>query len=90
MKTFDLKVQLNIQIWKEGEMYVSYIPQLDISSCGKTVDEAKDNIIEAIEAFLEEAKKMGTVDQVLEEAGFTFEEGWNAPDIVAFEKVQLS
>jgi len=34
-------IQFNTQIWKEGDMYVSYAPQLDVSSCGKTVDEAK-------------------------------------------------
>lgn len=34
---------LNIteEIWKEGNMYTSYCPELDIASCGHTITEAK-------------------------------------------------
>lgn len=57
-------IQFNAQVWKEGNMYVSYAPQLDISSCGKTVDEAKKNIREAVGLFISEAQKMGTLEQI--------------------------
>jgi len=50
-------IQFNTQIWKEGDMYVSYAPQLDVSSCGKTVDEAKKNIKEAVSLFFSKPKK---------------------------------
>ncbi len=26
-------------IWKEGNVYVSYCPQFDVSSCGDTIEE---------------------------------------------------
>jgi len=61
------KIQFNTEIWKEGKVYVSYAPQFNVSSCGKTAIEAKKNILEAVELFLEETAKMGTISQVLKE-----------------------
>ncbi len=57
-------------IWKEGDVYVSYCPQLDVSSCGDTVEEARRMLKEAVRLFVEEAEKMGTLKEILEEAGF--------------------
>jgi len=42
-------------IEKEGNMYVSLCPELDIASQGKNVEEARKNLKEAIELFLESA-----------------------------------
>jgi len=42
-------------IEKEDDMYVSICPELDIASQGKSVEEARENLKEAIELFLEEA-----------------------------------
>lgn len=42
-------------IEKEEDMYVSLCPELDIASQGKSVEEARENLKEAIELFLEEA-----------------------------------
>jgi predicted RNase H-like HicB family nuclease len=42
-------------IKKEDNMYVSLCPELDISSQGKSVEEARENLKEAIELFLESA-----------------------------------
>lgn len=58
------------QIWKEGGMYTSHCPELDIASCGKTVDEARKNLREALEIFIEETHNMGTLKDLLEEAGY--------------------
>ena len=42
-------------IEREGDGYVSLCPELDIASQGDTIEEAKDNLIEAIELFFETA-----------------------------------
>jgi predicted RNase H-like HicB family nuclease len=57
-----MEIDFTTQIWKEGNMYVSYAKELDISSCGKTIKEAKMNFIEAVECFLEAAEEMGMVE----------------------------
>lgn len=43
-----MKIRLTEEIWKEGNMYVSYCPELDIASCGESVEQAKRNLKEAI------------------------------------------
>jgi hypothetical protein len=50
-----MKFKLTEELWKEGNMYVSYCPELDIASCGETVDQAKTNLKEVILINLEEA-----------------------------------
>jgi len=65
-----MDIQFTVQIFKEGRLYVAYTPELDVSSCGGTQAKAKVNLLEAVRLFLEEADKMGTLRQILEEAGF--------------------
>ena len=38
---------------KEGDMYVSLCPELDVASQGATVEEALANLKESVELFLE-------------------------------------
>ena len=42
-------------IERENDGYVSLCPELDIASQGDTIEEAKANLTEAIELFLETA-----------------------------------
>ena len=42
-------------IEREDDVYVAISPELDIASQGATIEEARDNLIEAIELFLEVA-----------------------------------
>ena len=42
-------------IEREGDGYVSLCPELDIASQGDSVEQAKANLTEAIEMFLETA-----------------------------------
>jgi len=64
-----MKIRLTEEIWKEGNMYVSYCPELDIASCGEDVQQAKKNLMEAIFINIEETKKMGTFEQFIEDCG---------------------
>ncbi|MBI1338578.1 MAG: type II toxin-antitoxin system HicB family antitoxin [Phycisphaera sp.] len=40
-------------IEREGDGYVSLCPELDIASQGDTIEEARANLIEAVEGFFE-------------------------------------
>ena len=64
-----MKIRLTEEIWKEGNMYVSYCPEMDIASCGESIQQAKKNLMEAILINVEETKKMGTFEQFIEECG---------------------
>lgn len=42
-------------IEQEGDGYVSLCPELDIASQGNNVEEARNNLVEALELFFESA-----------------------------------
>ena len=65
-----MEIQFTTQIFKEGPTYVAHTRELDVSSCGGTSQRALKNLKEAVRLFLEEADKLGTLDQILKEAGF--------------------
>ena len=64
-----MKLRLTEELWREGNMYVAYCPELDIPSCGHSVDQAKSNLKEVIVIHLEEAEKQGRLTELLESAG---------------------
>ncbi len=47
--------QLTAIIGREGDGYVALCPELDIASQGDTVQDARDNLREALELFFEAA-----------------------------------
>lgn len=53
------------EIWKEGNMYTAYCPELDVASCGRDIEEARNNLIEVIEIQLEETAQLGTLKTFL-------------------------
>lgn len=47
--------RLTAFIEHEGDGYVSLCPELDLASQGRTIEEARRNLIEALELFFETA-----------------------------------
>ena len=66
-----MKIKVTEEVWKEGNMYVSYCPELDMAACGKTIEESKKNLKEVISINFVECQKMGTLNELLHDAGFT-------------------
>ena len=64
-------ISYRTEIFREGDVYVARCPDLDVSSFGDTVDEARDSLQEAVEALLEGCEKLGTMDAVLAESGYS-------------------
>ena len=78
-------------IFKEGDTYVAYVPALDVSSCGATDEEARRNIRDAVRGFLAASADMGTLDEILREAGYHQEgEEWRAPEFVSVDRLTMS
>jgi len=90
----NMRLRFTSLIFKEKDMYVSYCPELDVSSCGKDVDKARKNLLEAVSIFLEETKSMGTLNEILEEAGYMpvdkKHSAWNPPDLILTERRELN
>ena len=83
-------ISLEIKVFKEGDAYVALCPELNVSSLGDDIENAKVSLREALEAFLEECEAMGTLQEVLEDAGFVKEkESWILEEPVIKEKIAL-
>ncbi|MBI4823245.1 MAG: type II toxin-antitoxin system HicB family antitoxin [Nitrospirae bacterium] len=86
-----IPIDYDVIVFKEDETYVAYCPELDISSCGNGVEHAKEMLRTAVRLSLEEAEKMGTLEDILEEARYKREESgrWTPPRLVATELVSV-
>ncbi len=49
-------------IWQEDEVYVSKCPELEVASAGDTPQEALENLKEAVDLYIENAKILGILD----------------------------
>ena len=63
--------KLTAVLHKEGDMYVALCPELDIASQGYTIEEAKNNLKEAISLFFECASKEEIEDRLCEDLYIT-------------------
>jgi predicted RNase H-like HicB family nuclease len=66
-----MEIQFTTRIFKEGRTFVAHALELDVASCGGTKEKAVKNLKEAVRLFLEETEKMGTLERILQEAGYT-------------------
>ncbi|OHB73187.1 MAG: hypothetical protein A2Z25_04300 [Planctomycetes bacterium RBG_16_55_9] len=55
----------------EGDGYIALCPELDIASQGDSVEEARKNLIEAIELFFETASETEIQERLREEVFIT-------------------
>ena len=60
-----MRKQLTAIIEREDDGYVSFCPELDIASQGFTIEEARDNLREALELFFETASSNEILPKVL-------------------------
>ncbi len=84
-------ISFTVHTFKEGRAFVAYVPELDVSSCGATDEEARRNIRDAVRGFLETSAEMGTLPEILEEAGYEHDgKTWRAPEFVSLDRLTLS
>jgi predicted RNase H-like HicB family nuclease len=85
------EIDYTVHMFREGDAYVAYVPELDVSSCGTTDEEARKNIRDAVRGFVEASRDMGTLAEILEEAGYVREgDAWRAPEFVSLDRFTTS
>jgi predicted RNase H-like HicB family nuclease len=84
-------IDYDLIVFKEDDTFVAYCPELDVSSCGNTIEQAKDMLKNAVRLFLEEIEKMGTLDDVLLESRYRKDPNgrWLPPRLIATELVSV-
>jgi predicted RNase H-like HicB family nuclease len=66
-----MKKHLTAIIEREGDGYVALCPDLDVASQGGTIEEARENLREALELFFETASATEIRDHLHEEVYVT-------------------
>jgi predicted RNase H-like HicB family nuclease len=62
-------LELTSVVWPEEDQWVSQCVELDVASSGSTPDEAQEQLMDALCAYLNTLEELGEREQVLEERG---------------------
>jgi len=65
-----MRVPYTTELFEEDGQIVALCPELNVSSFGDTIEEALRSVQEAMTLFLGVCQRMGTLETVLEEAGY--------------------
>ncbi|MBN2095484.1 MAG: hypothetical protein JW727_05530 [Candidatus Aenigmarchaeota archaeon] len=83
-------LKIPVQILRENDDFIAYTPAFDISTSGKSYEEAKKRFSELVEIFLEETTEAGTLETALEELGWKcVQKKWMPPVVVAQEMQEI-
>ena len=86
MKKINLDLKIPVSFMREGKSYIAYTPALDLSTSGKSYQEAKKRFNEIVSIFFEEIIKKGTLEDVLTELGWRRTQlKWNPPVVISQE-----
>lgn len=66
-----LSIEVDVFIAIDGDYYVAYCPALNLSSYGRSAQEATDSFKIELEIFVEETNRKGTLEKYL------LQNGWN-------------
>jgi predicted RNase H-like HicB family nuclease len=82
-----MDIDYTVQIWREGGQFIAHAMPLDVASSGPTPQAARAALDEAVKLFIKTADEHGTLNEVLEDAGYEHDGSrWRSPDWVCFER----
>lgn len=82
-----MQIEFTVQTWREGNQYIAHAMPLDVASAGDSPAAARAALDEAVRLFLKTAAEHGSLDTVLQEAGYTPEgSAWQSPAWVGIER----
>ena len=82
-----VNIEYTVHIWKEGDQFIAHAMPLDVMSSGRSQEEARKALDEAVHLFLATSVDIGTLEEILEEAGYERrQETWVSPSWVAIER----
>ena len=59
-------LDLTAVIWQEGSDFVSLCPELGVSSCGSSLEEATSMLHEAVDLYLANARELEMLDATID------------------------
>jgi len=84
MRKTHLEFKISVSVIKEGKKYIAHTPALDLSTSGKSYEEAKKRFEEIVNIFFEELIKKGTLEDVLTDLGWRrVQTNWIPPMVIS-------
>ena len=82
-----MKIDYTVQVWREGNQFIAHAMPLDVASSGDSPETARIAVDEAVRVFIATAGAQGTLEEVLEDAGYRREsQAWRSPDLLGIEQ----
>ena len=82
-----MDIDYTVQIWREGDQFIAHAMPLDVASSGESPQAARIALDEAVKLFIQTAEQHGTLNEVLEDAGYENDGSrWQCPDWICIEK----
>ena len=86
-----LQFKLPVLIFKEDKYFIAYSPVLDLSTSGKSYEEAKRRFNEVVKIFFQELIRKGTLEEALKNLGWQkINQRWQPPLVISQEYVSIS
>ena len=86
-----MNIDYTVNIWREGDQYVGHAMPLDVASSGTDPDAARRAVDEAVRSFIASCASAGTLEEVLEEAGYERIDGrWQSPSWISVERREVA
>ena len=86
-----MQIEFTVQTWREGDQFIAHAMPLDVASAGASPAAARAALDEAVRLFLKTAEDLGTLQDVLEEAGYTPDGAqWQSPSWVGVERASAN
>lgn len=79
MPTIHFQMTFLAETKQEGRYFIARTLPLDVYSQGPTEAKALENLVEALQLFIESCFERGVLDQVLKNCGFQMEHGAQLP-----------
>ncbi len=80
--------KLAVIFMREGKCFIAHSPALDLSTSGKSFDEAKRRFEEAAHLFFQEITQKGTMGKTLSELGWKRQKKEWQPPLVISQNVE--
>lgn len=91
MSPYKVKLQLSVQITKQGKRFIAWASSFDLSTSGRTVKEAQHRFEEASQLFVDELIEAGTLEEVLSDLGWKkSQRSWVPPKVVKEEMMNVT
>ena len=65
----DRYIELTFKVVRDGDQYAAMCQELDVASCGETIDSANESVLDAVDSHLQTLADIGDLHRFLKDRG---------------------